>query len=99
MKLKIDCLLICFPLKKKGCLWLSGITGSIAYNWSQPGMKTSVKIIHARYYVRNIYLFSLSSNICFVDLGVDYGIRVLFSLNFMVKVSVCMPVLVLELWS
>ncbi|CAM8923365.1 unnamed protein product [Rhodiola kirilowii] len=33
---------------KDGCLWLSGIAGSIAYNWSQPNMKTSVKIIHAR---------------------------------------------------
>lgn len=32
----------------EGCLWLSGIAGSIAYNWSQPHMKTSVKIIHAR---------------------------------------------------
>jgi hypothetical protein len=32
----------------KGSLWLSGIAGSIAYNWSQPNMKTSVKIIHAR---------------------------------------------------
>ncbi|KAJ0525038.1 putative respiratory supercomplex factor 2 [Helianthus annuus] len=30
-----------------GSLWLSGIAGSIAYNWSQPGMKTSVRIIHA----------------------------------------------------
>nr|GEZ34024.1 putative hypoxia-responsive family protein [Tanacetum cinerariifolium] len=28
------------------CLWWSGIVGSIAYNWSQPGMKTSVRIIH-----------------------------------------------------
>ncbi|XP_019093262.1 PREDICTED: uncharacterized protein LOC104713353 isoform X1 [Camelina sativa] len=35
-------------LRTVGCLWLSGITGSIAYNWSQPAMKTSVKIIHAR---------------------------------------------------
>ncbi|CAE5966237.1 unnamed protein product [Arabidopsis arenosa] len=34
-------------LRTVGCLWLSGITGSIAYNWSQPAMKTSVKIIHA----------------------------------------------------
>ncbi|KAG7576140.1 hypothetical protein ISN45_Aa03g005680 [Arabidopsis thaliana x Arabidopsis arenosa] len=31
-------------LRTVGCLWLSGITGSIAYNWSQPAMKTSVKI-------------------------------------------------------
>uniref|UniRef100_A0A7N0UY62 HIG1 domain-containing protein n=1 Tax=Kalanchoe fedtschenkoi TaxID=63787 RepID=A0A7N0UY62_KALFE len=36
-------------LRTVGCLWLSGVAGSIAYNWSQPNMKTSVKIIHARY--------------------------------------------------
>ncbi|GMY24120.1 Hypoxia-responsive family protein, partial [Fagus crenata] len=30
-----------------GCLWLSGLAGLIAYNWSQPAMKSSVKIIHA----------------------------------------------------
>ncbi|CAL5346937.1 unnamed protein product [Camellia sinensis] len=35
-------------LRAVGCLWLSGITGSIAYNWSQPNMKTSVRLIHAR---------------------------------------------------
>uniref|UniRef100_A0A175YF22 HIG1 domain-containing protein n=1 Tax=Daucus carota subsp. sativus TaxID=79200 RepID=A0A175YF22_DAUCS len=35
-------------LRAVGSLWLAGIAGSIAYNWSQPGMKTSVKIIHAR---------------------------------------------------
>ncbi|BAT95079.1 hypothetical protein LR48_Vigan02g166300 [Vigna angularis] len=35
-------------LRAVGCLWLSGITGSIAYNWSRPNMKPSVKIIHAR---------------------------------------------------
>ncbi|RZB51693.1 hypothetical protein D0Y65_048209, partial [Glycine soja] len=29
------------------CLWPSGISGSIAYNWSQLNMKTGVKIIHA----------------------------------------------------
>ncbi|WJX92684.1 hypothetical protein P8452_74290 [Trifolium repens] len=34
-------------LRTVGCLWLSGISGSIAYNWSRPNMKTSVKIIHA----------------------------------------------------
>lgn len=34
---------------QKGCLWLSGIGSSIAYNWSRPNMKLSVKIIHARF--------------------------------------------------
>jgi len=29
-----------------GCLWLSGISGLIAYNWSRLNMKTGVKIIH-----------------------------------------------------
>uniref|UniRef100_A0A452XGY5 HIG1 domain-containing protein n=1 Tax=Aegilops tauschii subsp. strangulata TaxID=200361 RepID=A0A452XGY5_AEGTS len=35
-------------LRAVGTLWLTGIAGSIAYNWSRPGMKTSVKLIHAR---------------------------------------------------
>ncbi|XP_020520402.1 uncharacterized protein LOC18430372 isoform X2 [Amborella trichopoda] len=35
-------------LRTVGALWLSGLAGSFAYNWSQPNMKTSVKIIHAR---------------------------------------------------
>ncbi|GMG99746.1 hypothetical protein Nepgr_001586 [Nepenthes gracilis] len=35
-------------LRTVGCLWLSGIAGSIAHNWTQPTMKTSVKLIHAR---------------------------------------------------
>lgn len=43
---------------RSGCLWLSGITGSIAYNWSRPNMKTSVKIIHARYYYCFLYILS-----------------------------------------
>ncbi|OEL14218.1 hypothetical protein BAE44_0024762 [Dichanthelium oligosanthes] len=38
-----------------GTLWLSGIVGSIAYNWSRPGMKTSVKIIHARFLATTTY--------------------------------------------
>ncbi|RZR84160.1 hypothetical protein BHM03_00010926 [Ensete ventricosum] len=36
-------------LRTVGCLWLSGIGSSIAYNWSQSNMKPSVKIIHARF--------------------------------------------------
>ncbi|KAL3634581.1 hypothetical protein CASFOL_021635 [Castilleja foliolosa] len=35
-------------LRTVGTLWASGIVGSLAYNWSQPHMKTSVKLIHAR---------------------------------------------------
>ena len=30
-------------------MWLMGVAGSIAYNWSRPGMKTSVKLIHDRF--------------------------------------------------
>ncbi|KAK4748815.1 hypothetical protein SAY87_015401 [Trapa incisa] len=44
----------------EGCLWLSGIAGSIAYNWSQPAMKTSVKIIHARLHAQALTLAALA---------------------------------------
>ncbi|GKV18517.1 hypothetical protein SLEP1_g28884 [Rubroshorea leprosula] len=46
-------------LKTVGCLWLSSVTGLIAYNWSKP-MKTSVKIIHARVYAQGITLAALA---------------------------------------
>ncbi|WZZ74677.1 hypothetical protein YC2023_086047 [Brassica napus] len=44
----------------EGCLWLSGISGSIAYNWSKPGMKTSVRIIHARLHAQALTLAALA---------------------------------------
>ncbi|KAK1440450.1 hypothetical protein QVD17_06277 [Tagetes erecta] len=47
-------------LRSVGCLWLSGIAGSIAYNWSQPGMKTSVRIIHARLHAQALTLAALA---------------------------------------
>ncbi|XP_044498058.1 uncharacterized protein LOC123220108 isoform X1 [Mangifera indica] len=47
-------------LRTVGCLWLSGITGSIAYNWSQPNMKPSVKIIHARLHAQALTLAALA---------------------------------------
>ncbi|PSS29079.1 Ribosomal protein S12 methylthiotransferase [Actinidia chinensis var. chinensis] len=47
-------------LRTVGCLWLSGITGSIAYNWSQPIMKTSVKLIHARLHAQALTLAALA---------------------------------------
>ncbi|XP_034686924.1 uncharacterized protein LOC117915441 [Vitis riparia] len=47
-------------LRSVGCLWLSGIAGSIAYNWSQPNMKTSVKIIHARLHAQALTLAALA---------------------------------------
>ena len=37
-----------------GCLWLSGISRSIAYNWSRPNMKIGVRIIHASSSYRNV---------------------------------------------
>ncbi|PAN44710.1 hypothetical protein PAHAL_9G063600 [Panicum hallii] len=42
-------------LRAFGTLWLSGIGGSIAYNWSRPGMKTSVKIIDSRNKLARLY--------------------------------------------
>ncbi|KAI4349945.1 hypothetical protein L6164_010485 [Bauhinia variegata] len=47
-------------LRTVGCLWLSGIAGSIAYNWSQPNMKTSVRIIHARLHAQALTLAALA---------------------------------------
>ncbi|CAH9073831.1 unnamed protein product [Cuscuta epithymum] len=47
-------------LRTVGCLWLSGITGSIAYNWSKPNMKTSVRIIHARLHAQAFTLAALA---------------------------------------
>ncbi|CAL5395684.1 unnamed protein product [Camellia sinensis] len=47
-------------LRTVGCLWLSGIAGSIAYSWSQPNMKTSVKIIHARLHAQALTLAALA---------------------------------------
>ncbi|KAJ1383449.1 Hypoxia induced protein, domain [Sesbania bispinosa] len=34
--------------------------GSIAYNWSRPNMKTSVKIIHARLHAQALTLAALA---------------------------------------
>ncbi|XP_030505666.2 uncharacterized protein LOC115720642 [Cannabis sativa] len=46
-------------LRTVGSLWLSGIAGSIAYNWSRP-KKTSVKIIHARLHAQALTLAALA---------------------------------------
>ncbi|KMZ70007.1 Hypoxia-responsive family protein-like [Zostera marina] len=54
-------------LKAVGCLWLSGVTGSVAYNWSQPAMKTSVKLIHARLHAQALTLAALAG-----AAGVEY---------------------------
>eukprot|EP00262_Sarcandra_glabra_P017134 TRINITY_DN5779_c0_g1_i1.p1 TRINITY_DN5779_c0_g1~~TRINITY_DN5779_c0_g1_i1.p1 ORF type:complete len:108 (+),score=10.63 TRINITY_DN5779_c0_g1_i1:77-400(+) len=47
-------------LRTVGSLWLSGLAGSIAYNWSRPNMKTSVKIIHARLHAQALTLAALA---------------------------------------
>ncbi|KAL1539105.1 hypothetical protein AAHA92_27769 [Salvia divinorum] len=47
-------------LRTVGALWASGIVGSMAYNWSQPNMKTSVRIIHARLHAQALTLAALS---------------------------------------
>ncbi|XP_008778373.1 uncharacterized protein LOC103703614 [Phoenix dactylifera] len=47
-------------LRTVGCLWLSGIGSSIAYNWSRPSMKPSVKIIHARLHAQALTLAALA---------------------------------------
>ncbi|CAL9210650.1 unnamed protein product [Musa hybrid cultivar] len=47
-------------LRTVGCLWLSGIGSSIAYNWSQSNMKPSVKIIHARLHAQALTLAALA---------------------------------------
>ncbi|CAI0459865.1 unnamed protein product [Linum tenue] len=46
-------------MRSVATLWASGIAGSIAYNWSQPNMKTSVKIIHARLHAQAFTLAAL----------------------------------------
>ncbi|KAK1281254.1 hypothetical protein QJS04_geneDACA019737 [Acorus gramineus] len=47
-------------LRTVGCLWLGGLASSFAYNWSQPNMKTSVKIIHARLHAQALTLAALA---------------------------------------
>ncbi|KAL8490686.1 hypothetical protein ACS0TY_022619 [Phlomoides rotata] len=47
-------------LRTVGALWASGIVGSLAYNWSQPNMKPSVKIIHARLHAQALTLAALA---------------------------------------
>uniref|UniRef100_M8BZ40 Uncharacterized protein n=1 Tax=Aegilops tauschii TaxID=37682 RepID=M8BZ40_AEGTA len=48
-------------LRAVGCLWLSGISSSIAFNWSRPNMKTSVKLIHARLHAQALTIAALGS--------------------------------------
>ncbi|KAK1317168.1 hypothetical protein QJS10_CPA05g00394 [Acorus calamus] len=47
-------------LRTVGSLWLGGLASSFAYNWTQPNMKTSVKIIHARLHAQALTLAALA---------------------------------------
>jgi hypothetical protein len=47
-------------LRAVGTLWASSLIGSFAYNFSQPHMKTSVKLIHARLHAQALTLAALA---------------------------------------
>ncbi|CAM6040911.1 unnamed protein product [Sphagnum compactum] len=47
-------------LRAVGTLWASSLLGSFAYNFSQPYMKTSVKLIHARLHAQALTLAALT---------------------------------------
>ena len=49
-------------LRAVGTLWASSLLGSFAYNFSQPGMKTSVKLIHARLHAQALTLAALAGS-------------------------------------
>jgi len=73
-----------------GCLWPSGISSSIAYNWSWLNMKTGVKIIHARFVSYNFLSFpilfflpNLIIWICMQALHLIHGCLILLILIFL----------------
>ncbi len=47
-------------LKTIGYVWLGGISGSLAYNWTRP-ISTSLKLIHSRVYAQAITLGALGA--------------------------------------
>lgn len=47
-------------LQTLGSLWASTIAASLAYNFSQQGMSTSVKVIHARLHAQALTLAALA---------------------------------------
>jgi hypothetical protein len=49
-------------LRAVGSLWATSLLGSFAYNFSQPGMKTSVKLIHARLHAQALTLAALAGS-------------------------------------
>ncbi|KAL3695363.1 hypothetical protein R1sor_009439 [Riccia sorocarpa] len=46
-------------LRAVGTLWATSVIGSFAYNFANPNMKTSVKIIHARLHAQALTLAAL----------------------------------------
>ncbi|GLJ48447.1 hypothetical protein SUGI_1022550 [Cryptomeria japonica] len=48
-------------LTSVGALWSSTLGVSLAYNFSKPAMKTSLKLIHARIHAQGITLAALSA--------------------------------------
>ncbi|PWZ22949.1 hypothetical protein Zm00014a_039940 [Zea mays] len=66
-------LIVAFFWGEKGCLWLGGISSSIAYNWSRPNMKPSVKIIHARLHAQALTLAALVGSACVEYYDQKYG--------------------------
>lgn len=49
-------------LKAVGCLWAGSVAASLAYNFSNPNMKTSVKVIHARLHAQALTLVALAGS-------------------------------------
>ncbi|BBN12091.1 hypothetical protein MPTK1_5g17300 [Marchantia polymorpha subsp. ruderalis] len=47
-------------LRAVGSLWATSVAGSLAYNFSNPNMKTSVKVIHARLHAQALTLAALA---------------------------------------
>ncbi|KAG0598342.1 hypothetical protein M758_12G065200 [Ceratodon purpureus] len=49
-------------LRAVGTLWASSLLGSLAYNFARPGMKMSVKLIHARLHAQFLTLGALGGS-------------------------------------
>ncbi|XP_024361944.1 uncharacterized protein [Physcomitrium patens] len=49
-------------LRAVGTLWASSLLGSFAYNFAQPGVKMSVKLIHARLHAQFLTLAALAGS-------------------------------------
>lgn len=49
-------------LRAVGTLWATSLLGSFAYNFAQPAMKMSVKLIHARLHAQALTLAALAGS-------------------------------------